>query len=108
MTLITVSRGCWFRRQTPQSGRGGWDGKGSGPAVSWEVVPGSAPAKRNPAYAGKKSDTTGQKRMTILCASVGDPDPHVFGPPGSGSINQTCGSGSKFFSFLIKVSSRLF
>jgi hypothetical protein len=25
---------------------------------------------------------------------VGDPDPHVFGPPGSGSISRRCGSGS--------------
>ncbi len=34
------------------------------------------------------------KRMAI---SVGDPDPqdpHVFGPPGSGSISQRYGSGS--------------
>ncbi len=26
-------------------------------------------------------------------SSVGDPDPHVFGPPGSGSISQWYGSG---------------
>jgi hypothetical protein len=26
--------------------------------------------------------------------SVPDPDPHVFGPPGSGSISQRYGSGS--------------
>ncbi len=46
----------------------------------------------------------------ILTASVGDPDPdtqdpHVFGPPGSGSISQRCGScsGSGSFPFLIKV-----
>ncbi len=38
-------------------------------------------------------------------SSVGDPDPHVFGPPGSGSISQRYGSGS--FSFLIKVLSGL-
>jgi hypothetical protein len=40
--------------------------------------------------------------------SVGepDPDPHVFGPPGSGSVSQRFGSGS--FPFLRKVlSSRL-
>jgi hypothetical protein len=30
-----------------------------------------------------------------LKASV--PDPHVFGPPGSGSISQRCGSGSGSF-----------
>jgi hypothetical protein len=37
--------------------------------------------------------------------SVGDPDPHVFGPPGSVFIRQRCGSGS--FPFLIKVLSGL-
>ncbi len=37
--------------------------------------------------------------------SVGDPNPDVFGPPGSGSINQRYGSGSFFF--LIKVLSGL-
>jgi hypothetical protein len=37
--------------------------------------------------------------------SVADPDPHVFGPPGSGSISQMYGSatldstGTLFFSF---------
>ncbi len=31
--------------------------------------------------------------------SVGDPDPHVFGPPGSGSISQRYGSGSGYGSF---------
>ncbi len=48
--------------------------------------------------------------------SVGDPDPepdqipkdpHVFGPPGSGSISQRYGPGSGSFLFLIKVLSRL-
>jgi hypothetical protein len=29
--------------------------------------------------------------------SVPDPDPHVFGPPGSGSISQRYGSGSGCF-----------
>jgi hypothetical protein len=32
--------------------------------------------------------------------SVGDPDPHVFGPPESGPISPRNGSGS--FTFLIK------
>ncbi len=31
--------------------------------------------------------------------SVRDPDPHVFGPPGSGSISQRYGSGSGYGSF---------
>ena len=41
--------------------------------------------------------------------SVGDPDPHVFGPPrsGSGSISQRCGYGSGSFPFLINVLSGL-
>ncbi len=40
------------------------------------------------------------------CEVVGDPDsqdPHVFGPPGSGSIRQRNGSGSRSFAFLINV-----
>jgi hypothetical protein len=32
--------------------------------------------------------------MTFLLGSVADLDPHVFGPPGSGSTNQRYGSGS--------------
>jgi hypothetical protein len=36
-----------------------------------------------------------KSRQTLrLVSSVADPDPHVFGPPGSGSINQRYGSGS--------------
>ncbi len=31
--------------------------------------------------------------LGIVC-SVADPDPHVFGPPGSGSTSQMYGSGS--------------
>jgi hypothetical protein len=30
----------------------------------------------------------------VLAGSVADPDPHVFGPPGSGPISQRYGSGS--------------
>jgi hypothetical protein len=39
-------------------------------------------------------------------ANVGDPDPHVFGYPGSGSISQRCGSGSGagFFKSIFLVS----
>jgi hypothetical protein len=40
------------------------------------------------------------------CEVFGDPDsqdPHVFGPPGSGSIRQRYGSGSRSFAFLINV-----
>jgi hypothetical protein len=39
--------------------------------------------------------------------SVGNPDPHVFGPPKSGSISQRYGSWSGSFPFLIKVLSGL-
>jgi hypothetical protein len=36
-------------------------------------------------------------KIMLLLISVGEPDPdpqdpHVFGPPGSGSISQRCGS----------------
>jgi hypothetical protein len=41
----------------------------------------------------------------IATGSVRDPDPHVFGPPGSGSISQRYGPGS--FPFLINVLSGL-
>jgi hypothetical protein len=44
---------------------------------------------------------------SYLQFSVGDPDPHVFGPPGSGSISQRYGSGFGSFPFLIKVLSEL-
>jgi hypothetical protein len=50
--------------------------------------------------------------LDILSGSVGDPesepdtDPHVFGPPGSGSIRRR-GSGSGSFPFLINVLSGL-
>jgi hypothetical protein len=40
-----------------------------------------------------------------LFFSVGDPDPHVFGPPES--VTQRYGSGSGSFPFLIKVLSGL-
>jgi hypothetical protein len=47
--------------------------------------------------------------LKIITSGVGDPDPetdpHVFGPPGSGSISQR--HGSKSFPFLIKVLSGL-
>ncbi len=43
----------------------------------------------------------------IILTSVWDPDPHVFRPPGSGSISQKYGSGSGSFSFLINVLSGL-
>ncbi len=42
-----------------------------------------------------------------LSGSVGDPYPHVFGPPGAGSISQRYGSGSGSFPFLIDVLSGL-
>jgi hypothetical protein len=41
-------------------------------------------------------------RKTTVSASIGDPDPHVFVPPGSGSlsIGQRYGSESESFPFL--------
>ncbi len=46
-------------------------------------------------------------KYLIALRSVGDPDhdPHVFGPPGSGSVSQRYGSGS--FPLLLKVLSGL-
>jgi|LakMenEpi03Aug12_release.lakeMendotaPanAssembly.Ray.scaffolds.fasta_scaffold2815877_1 hypothetical protein len=46
----------------------------------------------------------------LLKTRVGDSDPedpHVFGPPGSGSASQRYGSRSGSFPFLIKVFSGL-
>jgi hypothetical protein len=36
-------------------------------------------------------------------SSVADPDPRVFGPPGSGSISQRYGSGSGSFYHYAKI-----
>jgi hypothetical protein len=33
-------------------------------------------------------------KQKIQCSSVPYPDPHVIGPPGSGSVSQRYGSGS--------------
>ncbi len=48
-----------------------------------------------------------QLRLRLDNSSVGDPDPHVFGPPRSGSISKIYGSESGFFPFLIDVLSEL-
>jgi hypothetical protein len=34
-------------------------------------------------------------KLTWAVSSVADPDPYVFGPPGSGSVSQRFGSGSR-------------
>jgi hypothetical protein len=49
--------------------------------------------------------TANEKFVLYAGKSVGDPDPHVFGPSGSGSIIQRYGfgSGSRSFSFLKNV-----
>jgi hypothetical protein len=42
-------------------------------------------------------DTKVQTNLSSTCSlqsSVADPDPHVFGPPGSGSTSRRYGSGS--------------
>ncbi len=47
------------------------------------------------------------QQKTLVFASIGHPDPDVFGPPGSGSIGQRYGFGSGSFLFIIKVLSGL-
>jgi hypothetical protein len=39
----------------------------------------------------------------MMTSSVADPDPHVFGPPGSGSSSQRYGSGSGSFYHHAKI-----
>ncbi len=53
--------------------------------------------------AGLRRSYKTNENVRAAKSSVGDldPDPHVFGPPGSASISQRCGSGS--FNFLINV-----
>ncbi len=38
-----------------------------------------------------------------VSSSVADPDPHDFGPPGSGSTSQRYGSGSGYFYYQSKI-----
>jgi hypothetical protein len=59
--------------------------------------------KADPAFKNDANVDTSHllKHINIKETSVGDPDPHVFGPPGSGFICRRSGSGS--FPFLIKV-----
>jgi hypothetical protein len=45
------------------------------------------------AYLGKRVHQQSLP-LFFLLNSIPDPDPHVFGPRGSGSISQRCGSGS--------------
>jgi hypothetical protein len=56
-------------------------------------------------------DLSGELVLRIVFSSVGDSDPqdspHVFGPPGSGSISQRYGSGSRSLPFNIKMLSGL-
>ncbi len=67
-----------------------------------------------PHHGGSHSEDSQQVAGTVQyeeCPTVSgsvedqDPDPPVFGPPGSGSFSQRYGSGS--FPFLIKVLNRL-
>ena len=55
----------------------------------------------------RKYKKTSQKIFKrFMITSVADPDPpdpHVFGPPGSGSINQRYGSGSGSFYHHAKI-----
>jgi hypothetical protein len=68
--------------------------------------------KSVPKFDRKKNDPFSSDQRREIWNRVGDPDPqdpHVFGPPGSGSISQRygSGSGSGTFPFLIKVLSGL-
>jgi hypothetical protein len=48
--------------------------------------------------------TGGKKNIHIISIADPDPlDPHVFGPPGSGSISQMYGSGSESFYRHVKI-----
>jgi hypothetical protein len=46
----------------------------------------------------KKNPDPGSLTLTVF-SNVGDPDPLVFGHPGSGSISQRHGSGSRILPF---------
>ncbi len=64
-----------------------------------------------PASRGKKTQSLNLYYLSCsepgTSISVGDPeldlDPHVFWPPGSGSISPRYGTGTRSFLFLIKV-----
>ncbi len=61
----------------------------------------------NPAHRCIECAVLRSCRSRNFDTSVGDtePDPHVFMPPGSGSISRGCGSGSGsgYFPFLINM-----
>ncbi len=40
-------------------------------------------------------------QLPVVGISVGDPDPHVFEPPGSGSVSQMYESGSFLFVVIV-------
>jgi hypothetical protein len=44
-----------------------------------------------------------KKGLAIISVVDPDPDPHVFGPPGSGSTSQRYGSGSGSFNQHAKI-----
>jgi hypothetical protein len=54
---------------------------------------------------GRGGDAGGR---AALPGSVADPDPHVFGPPGSGSTSKRYGSGSESFSNHAKIVRKTF
>ncbi len=45
-------------------------------------------------YTDVKSTVPVPSKITVPGSVPDPPDPHVFGPPGSGSTGQRCGSGS--------------
>jgi hypothetical protein len=54
--------------------------------------PGVAQKHTDPSDPDPDADSEHWYIYIILLSSVADPDPHVFGPPGSGSISQRHGS----------------
>jgi hypothetical protein len=58
-------------------------------------------------YSIYDTSTSTKELIRKMVNSVGDPDPHVFGPPGSGFISQRYRSGYRSFHFLIKALSGL-
>ncbi len=84
---------CWLSR--------GW----SGSAAAATPQPGTVPAASStPGLRGTGLPSTGRMDLRLFISSVSapdpdPPDPHDFGPPGSGSNSQRYGSSSGFGSF---------
>jgi hypothetical protein len=108
-------------------GGGGGGGVGRPPRPRWWVwrllprpppPPPPAPSRGTDQRERRsRRDACPEQRKSFLRTEVryieknsvgdGDPDPHVFGPPESGSISKGYKSGSGSFPFLIKMLSGL-